>query len=42
MTKWIREHKETIALLMVVGLALLGAVFIALVFIAVASILHVL
>ena len=42
MTKWIREHKEVISLLLVVALALLGAFLLAGVFIAIASVLHVL
>jgi hypothetical protein len=42
LTTWVKHHSETISLLLVVGLGMLGGLMLALVFIAVASVLHVL
>ena len=42
LTTWVKHHSETIALLLVVCLGIFGGTLLALVFIAVASVLHVL
>jgi hypothetical protein len=39
---WVKHHSETISLLIVVGIGMLGGMLLSLVFIAVASVLHVL